>query len=79
MDTVSNTHAAVNMPSSLDRARVLSGRKDATHVTVTKVRPNDSPKVVGLRSDNGPTQDAPLMTRIARWIRPLTINNTPTT
>jgi hypothetical protein len=41
---------------------------------VNSVTPNDSPKVIGLRSDTGPIQDAPLTRRIARWTTPLTIN-----
>ena len=79
-NAVSSAHAAVNAPSRMNRAPRVSGTNDATQVTVNSVTPNDSPKVIGLRSDNGPIQDVPLTRiRAAKWTMPLTINAAATT
>ena len=76
---VSSAHATVKAPRRIALARSLRRRNDATQTIVIRVRPNDSPKVVGLRSDNGPRQEPSPMMRIARWISPLASNSAPTT
>src|SRR5262245_39522256 len=74
---VSSTHAAVNKPSSRVRERFLSGRDEAISVTFTKVKPNERPNVVGLRSDRGPSHVRPLVSSTARCMTPLRIRTPP--
>src|SRR4029453_7292018 len=74
---VSSTHAAVNKPRRSARERFLSGTNEAITVTLTNVKPNERPKVAGLRSDNGPCHVPPLVSRITRWKTPLRISRPP--
>ena len=78
--TVSSVQAPVKAPSSNRRARFRRDEETTSPQTIViNVRPNDNPKVAGLRNDNGPCQDPPPVTRIARWINPLASNSAPTT
>ena len=76
---VSSAQATVKAPSSIALARSLRRRNDATQTIVISVRPNDNPKVIGLRKDNGPRHEPSPMMRIVRWISPLANNSAPTT
>src|SRR5262245_60236098 len=65
------------MPSNVERARSPMRRNDATHAIVINVRPNDNPKVAGLRSDSGPAHEPPPTMRIATWMSPLISSRAP--
>jgi len=75
--TVSTTHAAVNSASHDIRARTRSS--EVTQVTVARVVPNDRPNVAALRSEVGPVQDPPVVSRIATCTSPPTTSIAATT
>ena len=62
MSAVSATHRNANTPRMRLRERSFIGIHDATQTMVTSVRPNDTPKAEGFRSDNGPCHEPPVAT-----------------
>jgi len=76
-NAVSSTQAAVNAPSNIVLVRSRNRRNDVTHAMAIDVKPNESPNVIALRSESGPSHDAPLPSRRAIWITPLAINSAP--
>ena len=71
--------AAHSRPAAVQPIAGRTGSQPPTQPRVTVVRPNESPKVVGLRHDNAPDADPPASAQIAAWARPMTISPAPTT
>lgn len=74
---VSTTQAAANTPRTRTRARSPSRTNEATHAIVTRVSPNDRPKVTGLRHDTGPVHGPPSTAKTTRWTRPDAMSAAP--
>jgi len=69
--------ACCSEAQATSRAVEAQSKQAATQPSVSVVRPNEIPKVVGLRHDSGPAADPPTTAQTAACSSPVAINASP--
>ena len=75
------TSRLVEVHSRIEAAQPVArrtGSQAATQPSVSVVRPNETPKVTGLRHDSGPAADPPATAQAAAWASPAAISTRAT-